>query len=450
MSAASRGLPAKARALFALLAPGLLVAATGIGAGDLITAALAGIHTGVDLLWAVLIGALLKIALNEQLARFQLGTNRSLLAGWIHEFGSFGIGLRWLLALYFILWCFTVGGALINACGIAGDAIYPLSENPTHSKIIWGLLHSLAALSMIRGNGGEARQLAGTMTVAIGVMFFAVLGSAALLRPEPAEILVGTFRPLLEPAQILRQPGDAIWVLALIGGVGGTLTMLAYGYWIAESGRSGSAGLTQSRIDLGMAYALTALFSAAVLVLAHGLGLSPDADLERARLPVQLAEQIDQAIGSAGYAIFLAGFWAAVFSSMLGVWQSAPYLCADFVRLVRESGVRSAAASRDKTHLDETTGASAGRRLRESRAYRLCLYALATLPAISLWLRFSSVQLAYAVLGALFLPMMAATLLYLNNRRDLLPEKMRNGLTMNLLLSASLLFFSGLALSRLF
>ncbi len=433
-AAPARGLAAKGRALFALLAPGLLVAATGIGAGDLITAALAGIHTGVDLLWAVLIGALLKIALNEQLARFQLGTGRSLLAGWVQEFRGFGRWLNWILAAYFVLWCFTVGGALINACGIAGDAIYPLSDNPAHSKIIWGLLHSLAALVIIRSGGGEPRQLAGAMTLAIVVMFFAVLSSAALLRPEPAEILAGTFRPLLWPAQILRQPGDAVWVLALMGGVGGTLTMLAYGYWIAESGRSGRAGLAQSRVDLSVAYALTALFSVAVVVLAHGLGLSPDADLEKARLPVQLALQIDQAIGSVGYAVFLAGFWAAVFSSMLGVWQSAPYLCADFVRLIRKRPA-------DK----ELTGARELREvgeLRESRSYRLCLHALAT--------RVSSVQLAYAVLGARVLPMMAATLLYLNNRRDLLPEAMRNGPAMNLLLGASLLFFSGLALSKLF
>jgi hypothetical protein len=31
--------------------------------------------------------------------------------------------------------------------------------------------------------------------------------------------------------------------------------------------------------------------------------------------------------------VFLLGFWGAVFSSVLGVWQSAPYLFADFVAL---------------------------------------------------------------------------------------------------------------------
>jgi Mn2+/Fe2+ NRAMP family transporter len=53
----------------AVLGPGLLVAATGVGAGDLATAAFTGSHVGVAVLWAVVLGALLKFVLNEGLAR---------------------------------------------------------------------------------------------------------------------------------------------------------------------------------------------------------------------------------------------------------------------------------------------------------------------------------------------------------------------------------------------
>ena len=52
-------------ALYAIVAPGILVAATGVGAGDLITASLAGAHVGTTILWAVLVGALLKWTLTE-------------------------------------------------------------------------------------------------------------------------------------------------------------------------------------------------------------------------------------------------------------------------------------------------------------------------------------------------------------------------------------------------
>ena len=52
----------------ALIGPGLLVAATGVGAGDLATGALAGARLGTVVLWAVIIGAGIKFVLNEGLA----------------------------------------------------------------------------------------------------------------------------------------------------------------------------------------------------------------------------------------------------------------------------------------------------------------------------------------------------------------------------------------------
>jgi len=44
-----------------LFIPGMLVAATGVGAGDLLTASLAGSRFGLTLLWAAWVGALLLV-----------------------------------------------------------------------------------------------------------------------------------------------------------------------------------------------------------------------------------------------------------------------------------------------------------------------------------------------------------------------------------------------------
>ena len=46
--------------LLAIVGPGILVAATGVGAGDLATGALAGSKLGLTVLWAVLVAAGLK------------------------------------------------------------------------------------------------------------------------------------------------------------------------------------------------------------------------------------------------------------------------------------------------------------------------------------------------------------------------------------------------------
>jgi len=54
---------------FSKIVLGLLVAATGVGAGDLITASLAGSNLGVVILWAAVAGAVFKWLLNEGIAR---------------------------------------------------------------------------------------------------------------------------------------------------------------------------------------------------------------------------------------------------------------------------------------------------------------------------------------------------------------------------------------------
>ena len=80
--------PSSKPSLWNRIIPGILVAATGVGAGDLVTASLAGSEVGLVLLWAAVLGALLKWALNEGLARWQMATGTTLLQGWVQKLGG--------------------------------------------------------------------------------------------------------------------------------------------------------------------------------------------------------------------------------------------------------------------------------------------------------------------------------------------------------------------------
>ncbi len=53
------------RAKFRQVGPGLLAAATGVGAGDLVATMVAGARFGTVLLWAAVLGTVLKLALAE-------------------------------------------------------------------------------------------------------------------------------------------------------------------------------------------------------------------------------------------------------------------------------------------------------------------------------------------------------------------------------------------------
>jgi Mn2+/Fe2+ NRAMP family transporter len=401
--------PSARASWLALLAPGMLVAATGVGAGDLLTASLAGSRFGLTLLWAAWIGALLKWFLNEGIARWQMATGTTLLEGWVDRLGPW---IRWLFLLYLVPWTFFTGGALISACGVAGTGILPLGHDLTRSKILWGIIHSLVGAALVWRGG--FRLFERLMALCIVLMFVGVILTALLIHPDWGQVATGLFVP-----QIPR--GGTAYTLGVLGGVGGTVTLMSYGYWIRERGRAGERGARDCRIDLGAGYAMTAVFGLSMILIGSRVTLrqGPTAALE-------LAGQLAIVLGPAGKWIFLAGFWGAVFSSLLGVWQSIPYLFADFYYLHRRAG-RNA----------PVPAALAG-----TPPYRTYLAAIALVPLPLLWMSLEHAQLSYAVLGAFFMPLLALTLLLLNTRTAWVGARLRNRWLTNTALGATLGYFA--------
>ena len=195
-----------------------------------------------------------------------------------------------------------------------------------------------------------------------------------------------------------------------MGGVGGTLTVLCYGYWIRESGRTSVTDLSRCRWDLGVSYAVMALFGIAMVVIADGMTLSG----KGATLIVDLADRLGERVGTGGRMVFLWGAWAAVFSSLIGVWQAVPYLFADFWNLVGQRSTMNGETF--KPHVIDTRGP----------VYRGYLAALALVPMLGLSYDFQLVQKLNSVFGALVMPMLALALLILNGRAKWVGKAHRN------------------------
>ena len=167
-------------------------------------------------------------------------------------------------------------------------------------------------------------------------------------------------------------------------------------------------------------YILTAVFGIAMIIIGSRIKLEGSG----IRLAGQLAEQLALVLGPTGKWIFLLGFWGAVFSSLIGVWQSAPYLFADFLALRKGTGTLK--------NVD----------LKKTPAYRWYLVAIAIIPLAGLFMTIEKIQLAYATMGALFMPMLALTLLAMNTRAKWVGEKFRNPWWINATLLATLLLFA--------
>jgi Mn2+/Fe2+ NRAMP family transporter len=212
-----------------------------------------------------------------------------------------------------------------------------------------------------------------------------------------------------------------------MGGVGGSVTLLAYGYWIREKGWRGAEAATRVRIDLTVGYALTGLFGVAMLLLAAAVltegvppgsqGLVACGDAIRSAA----AERFGPAAARAVAAVFLLGVWGAVFTSTLGVWNGVPYLFADYLNALR---------GRYDDDV-ETSGV----------AYRGYLLYLAVPPVALLFLdRPMWVIKIYTLTGGLFMPVLAGTLLWLNSRRRLVGPLRNRGVATATLVLALLLF----------
>jgi len=406
-------------AFLAIVGPGLLVAATGVGAGDLATASLAGSYLGTAVLWAAVLGAFLKYVVTEGLARWQLATGDTLLEGVVRHFGPVA---GWLFLPYFVFWSFFVASALMNACGVTLHALIPVFDDAVNGKIVFGALSSVVGLGLVLRGG--YRLFEKVMGLCIGVMFVTVVVSAAFVWPGTGEVVSGLVVPVIpDPG------GEGLgWTVALIGGVGGTFTVLCYGYWIREEGRSGVDDLKICRIDLGTGYLMTAIFGVAMVIIGSTIEVAGGG----ASLLVDLAARLESRIGTLGSWIFLIGAAGAVFSSLLGVWQAVPYLFADVWSLVGKA-----------PHGD---GARNGVDTR-SKAYRGYLLGLAIVPMAGLFFRFEQVQQAYAIIGASFVPLLALILLLLNGRSAWVGESHRNRPLTTIVLVAILAFFSWLALT---
>jgi Mn2+/Fe2+ NRAMP family transporter len=397
-------------AALGIIGPGILVAATGVGAGDLATASFAGSQLGTAVLWAVVVGGVFKFVLTEGLARWQLATGKTFIEGAVAHLGP---AVGWVFVPYLLLWSYFVGAALMGACGVALHALIPVFDDASMGKVVFGILSSIVGLALVRW--GDFRLFERIMGLCIGLMFLTVVVMALRVWPGSSAVVSGLFRPSIPDFS----GGGLSWTVALIGGVGGTVTILCYGYWIREKGRDGADQLGICRLDLAVGYVATVIFGIAMVII----GSTVSIEGRGADLLVRLADALGDEVGTTGRWLFLIGALGAVFSSLLGVWQAVPYIFSD------------------------VWGRLAGapeKNLAKSRRYRLFQLGIATFPMLGLVTSFRQAQFLYAFTGAAFLPLLAAALLILNGRKSLVGA-LTNGWGAVATLGTTLLFFAWVA-----
>ncbi|AXK36537.1 divalent metal cation transporter [Streptomyces armeniacus] len=389
------------------LGPGIVVAATGVGAGDLVSTLLAGSKFGYTLLWAAVIGCIVKIALAEAVGRWHLATGRTLFDGW----RTLGPWTTVYFAIYVVIWGFVYGATAMSSSGLPLQALFP--DGP--GLKFWGVATGLLGLAFVWFNRYAVVEK--IMMVFVGVMFVVVVYVAIRATPKVDDALAGLLPTLPD--------GSLLYTLGLVGGVGGTITMAAYGYWINAKGWTDSGWMRMMRFDNRIAYITTGIFVVAMLIVgAELLHAGQVALAEGDKGLVDLTEILEDRYGGFTAKLFLIGFFAASFSSLVGVWHGVSLMFADFMDRLRAGG---------------TAGVKVLARGEQERspAFRGYLLWLTFPPMMLLWLdQPFGLVIAYGVLGAFFMPFLAVTLMWLLNT-ERTPREFRSGPLSNTMLGLS-------------
>lgn len=396
------------KTLFQKIGPGLLVAAAGIGAGDMIIS----IQTGLEFRWiyplVVILACVLKYTITEGVSRHQLASGKSLIERW-NEMMPFWA--RLIFMIFFIFWSYMVGAALISTTGLAASTLLPVI-----SKEWWALFSSLLAFTLVYVGKYE---LIEQLTTALILLMFGILVPAAVFYLFAGK---GLPRPIQEYEPITL-------IMSVLGGVGGSVTMLSYSYWVKEKKWSQEEGIPKSRTDLRLSYLITGIFILSLMCITYKM--EKDGALNSGTdLIFGLASAFERLYGPAGDILLKMCFWGVAFSSLLAVWSGVPYLFEDFL-----NGLKRNPKTTEPT--------------RSSKPYRIYLLFLTLAPlATAMFQSAIKSVINYTLISSFFVLGISLTLIFVNGKKEWM-DKWTNGLVTKIILLLSLLAFGGLLIWQL-
>ena len=406
------------RGAFGIIGPGLVLAAAGVGAGDMISSLNAGASYGLTLVWAVVIGVLVKYIVTDNIGRWSLVTGTSPIRGF-HRLSKAFTGY---FGIYSLIIGFFYGAAIASALGLSVNAMFP--EIDTKVGAIVAVLVGLVVLWIGRYAAFER-----IMSVFVAVMFVSIVGAAVLAQPDPAVLLSG-FTPQVPE-------GGTFYVLGIMGGVGMSIGLLSYGDWLRERGWTGPAWVRAMRIDLIVGYGMTFVFMVAMMVVGAAFLQGSGGEVSGLKDLHGLANSFGDRYGAVAKWLLLIGVFSAVYSSLLGGYNALAHVFSDLFGVWRGRALHS------------ERGPDAGTPVSATLPYRAYLVWMGVVPLSMLFFdRPVLLVLVYAALGALFMPALIAALLWLMNSK-LLERRHRNGIAMNVALVLGLLLFVALGVNEL-
>ncbi|WP_454085518.1 Nramp family divalent metal transporter [Georgenia sp. Marseille-Q6866] len=392
--------------------PGLIVSASIVGAGELITATALGAEAGFVLLWLVIFSTLVKVAVQVEMARYSIVTGLGGMEGYTRVPPRVG-NIGWV----FVMWALMAVSKLIQTGGLIGgmaaalSILLPIGSGPLEptSLTIWAVVVTVLAIVTLYSNRYNLIEKVAvflTMTFVVVTLVIALGLPATEYAYSAGDLASGLS---------LSLPAGAVGVaVAMFGLTGvGSEEITAYTYWCLEKGyarwsgpNDGSADyrrrargwiavMQRDAIVAWVIYTVSTMsfyvMGAAVL---HPQGLAPEGN----DMIEVLSHTYESVLGEWGRILYLVGALAALGST---IWAAVPSWSRSWANALSIVGVFDWADAR-----------------RRNRWMRVFIVALPLVWLLTyLWISSPFVMiLVGGVAGGIFLAAVAVAAWYLRSR----------------------------------
>ena len=286
--------------------PGLVVALTWVGAGDLVENATAGGNYGYALLWVLPLSLIFRFFLVSTIARYPLFNERgdtSIIRGIVR----LSPWLGYVFGVTLILYCYINMAFMLNGVGTSLSALTGgLLER------FWGSVIGVVTIVMLVGRGLYSR-LELVFKILLGLLSVTFIVAVVLVRVDWAHLASGLVT--FEMPEDFGAYNSGLLVLSLVMSSVGSMANLIYPQMMEEKGWTTPKHRKQQLLDLAfgtiaVAFLGIAMWIVGAEVLFGGAPVETDTDI---------ASALGQAIGPIGIYIFYFGLLAATWTTAAGV-----------------------------------------------------------------------------------------------------------------------------------
>lgn len=327
--------------IFKRIGPGLILASSIVGSGELIATTVLGAENGYTLLWLIVISCLVKIAIQNELGRYAIGTGETTLEAFNRVPGP-RLGVSWVVWLWVLMVSMTlmqVGGMMGGISEILHDMVPSISV----TAWVWIVAAGTSVL-LIVGKYSLVERIAMGLVVSFTIL---TVSCAFLLLKRPEFF---SWTELAGGFMFEMPKGGFVTAVAAFGitGVGAT-ELVMYPYWCIEKGYASYAGkrddtpawrerafgwikvmgvdVLNSMVIYTFATIAFYLLGAGIL---HGMGLMPQgSDMVKV-----LSNMYTETLGSWSLYLFLVGAFAVFYSTLFASTAAHCRMVPDFLAMM--------------------------------------------------------------------------------------------------------------------